>query len=355
MILNRVVDTVRSMVGLGLLLPASLALGALMTPNRASAAPQIEFELITEPGFPLGGAQQWVAFLAKLNQTSIRIRHGEAGERDSVENRGTAEQPLYHVLGILTAGNRLRLPGGEFGLNDRTRLGDWIKKLQTDGITGPTKKTTVFGLTEEQLVAFHDKLTAPIGGETRGRRAGDVAREIVKGLAVEVSVSDSARQAFSAGERLQDDLQPLSGGTALAAAIRPLGLVFRPEKTTSGTVRMLICDVRETEESWPIGWPPQQIPAQVAPKLFEYLKVTITSRPLTEATDAIQQRVQIPFLFDRNSLARRRIDPEKIKVSYTKDRAMYQKILDNLLFQADLTSELRLDEAGHAFLWISPR
>jgi hypothetical protein len=148
----------------------------------------------------------------------------------------------------------------------------------------------------------------------------------------------------------------LSTGTALAAAIRPLGLVFRPTKAKSGTsLQLLICDVRESDEAWPIGWPPQDIPVNVAPKLLENLKVTITNRPLSEAMEAIQKRVEVPFLFDHNSLARRRIDPTKATVSYTKDRASYLTTLQNLFAQAKLSSDLRVDEANQPFLWIYAR
>lgn len=225
----------------------------LLIQSAAFGAPSISFELVTEAGFPLGGAQSWIELFARLDQTSIRIRQAQAGDRESVENQGTEERPAYHVIGILTSRNRLRLPGGEYSLDDRTRIGDWIKKIMAEGESAPTRRTTVFGLTEEQLVAFHEKLAAPISCTTNGRRAGDVSRDIVKGLACDFSVSDAARQAFGESETMDDDLKGLASGTALAATVRPLGLVIRPENMGHGKVRLLICSVRETQEAWPIG------------------------------------------------------------------------------------------------------
>jgi hypothetical protein len=323
-------------------------------PAVAHAAPPVDLELATEPSFPLGGTQSWLELFKRLGQTSIRIRQAEPGERESMQNEGTAEQPQYHVIGILTRSNRLRLPGGEFGLSDRARIGDWITRLRDEGAAGPVK-TAAFGLTEEQLVAFHDKLAATVPFTTRGRRAGDVARDIVRLAAVEFTVSEAARQAFQGDELLEDELRSLSCGTALAAAIRPLGLVMRPEKAVGGKIRLHLCDVREVEESWPIGWPLKDIPVKASPKLMESLKVTIANRPLTEALEAIQPRVEVPFLFDRNALARKRIDPGTAKVSYTKERTSYFDILKSLFFQAGLTCELRADEAEKPFLWISAR
>ena len=332
-----------------LLLPLVLCLTA-----ESHAAPPVQFELATEAGFDPTDSQRWLQFLAKLEMTSIRIRQAEAGDRESITNRGTEARPLYHVVGILTSRNRLRLPGGEFSLADRERLAAWLNKLETDGVAGPTQKTAAFGLTAEQLVSFHDKVAVPIACETKGRRCGDAARDIVKAIQIESAVSDAAKKAFGTDEVCGDDMRSLTAGTALAAAIRPLGLVARPEKAGKN-VRLWICEVRETDEAWPIGWPSEEIPVKTAPKLFESLNVDIKGVALSTAMDAIQSRVGIPFLLDHNGIARQRIDISAVKVKYPSGRAMYQKVLSSLLSQAKLSSDLRVDEAGQPFLWISPR
>ena len=91
------------------------------------------------------------------------------------------------------------------------------------------------------------------------------------------------------------------------------------------------------------------------PQLYEYLTVEIKATALSEAIRAIQSRVETPFLFDHNGLAREQIDLKSVNVSYPKRRVQYLRVLDQVLFQAKLKSEIRLDEAGTAFLWISPR
>lgn len=326
----------------------------LVLPTAVSAAPPLQFELVMEPGFPLTDSQKWVQFLAKLEQTSIRIRQAEPTDRIGITNRGSEQQPVYHVLGILTNRSRLLLPGGEFSLSDREAMAGWIKKVEADGAGGPTTQPTAFGLTAEQLVDFHETLARPAECETKGRRCGDVARDLVKTLPLEFAVSDAARQAFGSDESCGDNLRGLSCGTALAAAIRPLGLVFRPEKS-GNNVRLWIGEVREAPESWPIGWPPQETPGQTAPKLFESLNVEIKDVSLAKALDSIQPRVAMPFLYDYNGMLRNRIDPATVTVKYPKGRAMYRKILDNLLYQGKLSGGLRVDEAGNPFLWISPR
>jgi len=323
--------------------------------RSAVAAPPVSFELVTDPGFSMTGAQRWIDALKDLDQSGLRIRSGNPGDKTEVINRGTEASPSYHVVGILTANNQLALPYGKFGLNDRAGIAKWIEKLQEGGIDGMTTAKAAFGLTADELVEFDKQLATPINFETKGVRAGDVARKIVQSLALESSVTADARRAFSRNEPVLDELVGLSAGTSLAATLRPLGLVLSPDKPRGGKVRMVISDVREVKESWPIGWPPQAPPKDAAPKLYEYLTVEIKETALSEAINAIQGRVEIPFLFDHNGMARDQIDLTSVKVSFPKKRVQYLRVLDQVLFQAQLKSEVRLDEAGKPFLWISSR
>ena len=319
----------------------------------AAPLPAIQVELVKQPGFPLTGDKAWIDALKDFRLSSLRIRVATPGDREGIEDVGTPSAPSYRVTGVLTDRNRLKLPGGEFTLGDRARIGKWFDRLRDQGMAGVQEKPAAFGLTAEQLVEFHDQLAKPWEGSTRGRRAGEVARELVHSLPLEFEVTAAATQSFARQEQVRDELQGLSCGTALAALLRPLGLVAAPRKIPGSKVVLRIADAREVDESWPVGWPAQEAPVRVAPALFERVHVEIRDTPLPEALAAIQKRVGVPFLFDHTSLARQQIDPGRVKVSFPQDRTSYMKILDQLLAQARLRSELRRDEAGKAFLWIS--
>ena len=327
----------------------------LLTVEPLTAAePSVSFELATEEGFTNTGAQKWVDMLKDLDQKGIRIRAGRSGDKPEVKNIGTAESPSYLAIGILTAGNRLLLEGGQFSLSDRAGIGKWIEKLKADGSGDLTAAKEAFGLTAEQLVAFYDKLAKPVEFTTLNVRAGDVIRKIVQGVPFEYHVTDQARAAFGRNEPVLDELSGLSSGTALAAALRPLGLVMAPDKA-GGKIRLLMAEVREVPEAWPVGWPPQGTPAEAAPALYEYLPVEVKDTPLSEVVTAIQGRVKTPFLYDHNGLARQQIDLAAVKVSYPRKRVQYKRALDQMFFQGGLTAEIRVDEAGSPLVWVSPR
>jgi len=68
----------------------------------------------------------------------------------------------------------------------------------------------------------------------------------------------------------------------------------------------------------------------------------------------IESTVKVPLVYDQNSMALRRIDVAQVKVTLDADRAYAVKILSRALGQARLKHELRLDENGKPFVWITP-
>jgi hypothetical protein len=104
---------------------------------------------------------------------------------------------------------------------------------------------------------------------------------------------------------------------------------------------------------WPIGWEPQKTPGETAPSLFESLNAEIDGYTLEETLAAIGPRLKIPLYLDHAALAAHEIEPAKIQVRLPRTRTFYKRLIDRVLTQARLGSELRLDEAGTPFLWIT--
>lgn len=315
----------------------------------AAAGPPVSLELVTEQGFPVGGQQKWLAVLKDLGFDNLRIRSARAGDKAEVEPIGEGDRRSYRVVGILTANNKLFLPGGQFALHDRARIVQWLKQLR--GAAGDQE--AAFGLTSKELVALHDALGRKSTVGTAGQPAAEVVKALEKALPVPVVVHASAQPGLASDFKLLEEMRGASCGAAMAAALRPLGLVLVPAKT-NGQVRLYIVDVRKAPESWPVGWPLDEKDRDALPKLFDFLNVEIQDIPLLDAVSAIQGRLETPILFDHNSLARQRIDLEKIRVSLPPGRTYYRKVLERLLRTAELKFELRVDEAGDPIIWVSP-
>lgn len=317
----------------------------------ASAAPRVTLDLVTEPGFPINGAQRWLNMLKDLDFDDIKIRSSRPGDRSVVKQRGSGDGASYQVTGVLTARNSLRLQAYEFRLGDKAGVSRWLEQLRSGG-SGGGNRSSAFGMTAEELVAIHEALSLPIRTPTKGKRSYDVLKSIARGIGLPFSADAQALQTLSGDGVVADDLGTLSSGTAMAAVLRPMGLVLVPQKKNDDFL-LTIVDVRQAAESWPVGWPAEEAPRETLPELFNFLNVEIKDTPLSSALEALRDRIEAPILFDHNSLARQRIDPATVNVSMPSGRTYYKRIIDRLLNQAQLTSELRVDEAGKPFLWVS--
>lgn len=331
------------------LLLASLFTGS----TTAWGADRISFELATAASFALNGSARWIELFRELELTDVRIRGGQPGDRPMVENLGTEAAPRYHVVGLLTERNRLVLPAGEFGLADRDGLKQWVARLRSEGAEGLTAKRGLFGLTKEQMVQTDELLQVKVASSTRDQRAGDVVRNLVRLSKLEFQVTAAAQAVFAKSGAYGGELEGIACGTALAAVLSSQGLVFAPQSIGAGRVGLKIATKAELPEPWPVGWPPNDSPFKVAPPLYENLTVEIQETPLAVALDAIQPRVQVPFLLDYAAIERHKIDLATKQVSFPRGRVLYRRLLDKLLFDAGLKSDLRVDETGQPLVWIT--
>jgi hypothetical protein len=256
------------------------------------------------------------------------------------------------VKGVLTPGGNLILPGGKFKLSDRAAIGRWMDKLKQGGEEGLTATPGAFGLLPKQLAAVHQDLAAPVDFSTAGGKPKDIVDKLAESLSLSVTFESGSETALRSAEPFPDQLLGVSSGTALAAVLRPSGLVFVPVKGKGDALALKITDSRSVEKSWPVGWPSNKGKGLLLPDLFKTLNVEIADTPLEESMAAIQKRVNVPFLIDQNSLARQRVDLTA-KVSLPKANLTYSRILEKLLTQVKCKAEMRLDEADKPFLWIT--
>src|SRR3954466_13126141 len=113
-------------------LPTLVALAAVIAGLSAgiskAAEPRVDLEVALEGGSVPTEARAWSEMLTKAGFSSVRIR-SDKEDSPSLVTLGTAQSPVYKVIGILTNANQLIVPRGRFGLNDRAAVEQWLKKL----------------------------------------------------------------------------------------------------------------------------------------------------------------------------------------------------------------------------------
>jgi hypothetical protein len=318
-----------------------------------ASPPTVDLELVTQPGLPIEAPQKWIGMMKDVGVSNIRIRSGEEGDKTEVRKLGSDERPHYSVTGIITSNNQLRLPGATIRLNDKAALNNWIAKLQDGGDEGVRAKKVAYGLTAKEMVAVHDAVKGVVDFDTKDERTGDVFTKIVKRLDIKVELDSTAADAAKSDEPVADELNGLAYGTALAALLRPLGYVFLPERKLGEKLHLRVTDSKSAKEIWPVGWPPPEAPIRMAPKYGEQTNAEITDYVLADALTAIQKRIQLPLVFDYNNIARQRVDLQMKVSTKKKGRKSYHAVVDEILYQAKLSAEMRIDEAEKPFLWIT--
>jgi hypothetical protein len=317
----------------------------------AQAAGTVRLELVGDLRGSAMAFQDWAEALGKAGIQNVRIRAVEDSDNVGVKTEGTADSPIYVVTGIVRSRDELLMPNGKFRRSEVNRLAEWVNDLAQHGPTDGKERTAAFGLTSAQFDQVRADLATPVGFVTQGVPCREVVQKIAGRLKQSLELDAESASAL-ADEKVADELINLSCGTALAYVLRPAGYGLLP-RTADGKVSCAVIRASVDLKVWPVGWPSDTTPHKALPALFEFLNVNVENVSAAVALDAIAQRIKTPVLFDHNALAKHKIDPSKTTVSLPKSRTTYSLALRKLLFKAGMKFEVRQDEAGTPFLWIT--
>ncbi len=331
-------------VGLGLLVDTACAQKRI-----------IQLEVSASDRSELSTQQRWMEMLSGVGADRVRSRTALGPVEPKVEEVQLGGTASITVIGVIS-GNDLVLPGAKFSIRDAQGIRDYLQKLRDDGSKVALADKKAFGLTSEQLVGMSEELSAVVTQSTKGVKTGSAVEQMLAQLKSPVVMDATARQALTGSTTVKEELKGLALGTALAAAIRPLGLVLVPTREQGQALQLQIVDSRSADESWPVGWPIEKPISQIEPKLFNKLEnIEIRGFALDSILDRLEQRLAVPFIYDQNTMAREGIDLEATKVTLVKARTEYLLAIDKLLSQTrpGMKTEVRVDENGKPFLWIS--
>ena len=327
---------------------ATVWLMTAATATSARAALPIDLEVATEPGLALTAPQQWAAMLGKLDLGKVRIRGLKAGELPRIEKVKSGSSHRYRVLAILSARGELVFPDRRFRVSQRAAIQDYLQRLTSQVDAQPRGR---FDLTRQQFTDVFAQLSKPVDQSTQDKPLSEVIGLLEPSLGLPTHWTSTTRSYAPA--KLSSELRGLSGGTALAIALRAAGLSFRPEESQTKRVRLVIEPYRAESEIWPVGWKSEAVPRQFAPQLYRAKTIEIGRNTLSHALKVLQPRLEMPMILDQWYLAKKKIEPDKIDVRHKRKKTYLKGAIDGLLSQARLVGELRVDEQGTPFLWVT--
>jgi hypothetical protein len=327
-----------------------------MTALAVAAAGRVELDVRLEPGFNTGDVQRWNAMLGQAGFDSVRLGGNAAKPGPAIEPFTGIGGASYKVYGVLTRGGQLAVPQARFGLGDRAALATWVAKLRASGPPlAPGEKPPPFGLPPEMLDAVRRDLARFADFQTQGRTPTEVVNDLANRLGYPVTADATIAEQLGRGEKVPGELKGLSCGTIAAAVLRREGLSFVPATAKSGGVEYRVVRAAAGQDVWPVGWPPERPIPELLPDLFTLRNVKIDGYKASDLLQVVADRLKLPMLFDEQALVLKKLDPSKVVVNIPEGQLGYEAVLDRALFQASLKHEVRVDDAGRPFLWITSR
>jgi hypothetical protein len=136
-------------------------------------------------------------------------------------------------------------------------------------------------------------------------------------------------------------------------ALRSAGLALVPEQPSGKPFVVRIVRVAPNQFSWPVGWKSDKAPRQTAPAMYRTTTIEISKYTLEQALEALGPHMGVPLIVDDYSISRFNPDFIKTEVKFPKRKTYIRRAVDAILGQARVSGELRVDEAGQPFYWIT--
>ena len=323
----------------------------IVCPRAGFSEVPVAIEVITKGDHSLLAPQQWSRILGESGFRRTTIRSGRPSDEFGIKNIGSKQHPSYLVTALLSGDTLILAPQTRFTQRDLKPLADWLAKLRANGFDTVTQTEVMFGMSAEQLGTIEQGAAAIVTISTLDKSRSEIVASLADNLRHPVVFTGEAKERLAQKSVVRDELRGLSTGTALAAILHPAGLVLVPQ-SKRGRIRWTIAESRHQKEVWPVGWKSEQPHEKTLPALYQSIQTQVVSLPLQTALDQVAQKIEVPLLFDRSSISSDQIDL-KAMVKMQAQRASYKTILTQLLNQVDLNDEVRVDENGKPFLWIS--
>lgn len=327
--------------------------GLLQIAN-ASAANRVELTILTDRNAPMTAPQDWMRDLSREGVLRLRVQSGRAGQKVGVEQIGSGDSATYRVTAILDSKGQLVFPPNTvFRRGQATAVAKWLSDLEKEGPPKSGERDQLFNLTEDQFRAAVEDLSTKVGFSTVGMKRGQAVLKIAGRLEHPVDIAPSLVRVLDGLDPIEDELQPLASGTAIAYIGNPIGAILVPSED-DGKIRLSVVVGSKGQNGWPVGHPTEKPPLQLLPKITQTLNANVDGATVARVVQAVSERTGTLILFDRRAMRLANIDPAETTVQMRPSRVMYSRLLSQALFQAKLRDEFRIDDAGMPFIWVEP-
>ena len=197
-------------------------------------------------------------------------------------------------------------------------------------------------------------LSAKLDFDTQQQPAIELILLVGRLLDAEVVFDPAAKQKFDQGAVVEDQLQGLTSGTALALILSQLDLAMQAE-LHDNRLQLFIGGDQLSSDPWPVGWPISQNRFQIVPSLKTTTSIRSTGRhSVSQTLIALGRKIPVPLLIGTPKFHDKGIHLEQIDVQLKRGTRQLSQVFDELSAQVPLSWAIRVDEVGAPFVWVTP-
>ena len=294
-------------------------------------------------------AQQWGRELSGAGFQSVQVRAGASADALDIQPLGAG---FYSASGMLTKNNQLLVTGGRrFSLSECRQVKPYLEEkiLEMEQAEAEEKEEKAAEGAQDALLR---ELSVPVGFRTKGFPRKLVLKQMLQEFRLPIRVPSGLKKAFDPEDLVEEELKGVARGTALAYVLRYIGYCVQPENAEDGRLALRIVSApnADAKKMIPIGY---AAPRTTVDELSESFEANVDGASAKRVLDSLQDRLDVPFLYDYNSMAGLGIEPADVVIHQRPGKITYRRLLDAVLFQAQLQREIRVDEAGKVFFWIT--
>lgn len=307
--------------------------------------------------------QRWLPVFQRI-QRRVTFRGPRPGDRIGLQNIDRNGRMSVKVTGLMNRDGTIVFPDHAakrqtFSLTEPDALSLWLEKVEEFGAMGPPRDNPTWGLTTEQFKTVLKLLSEPVSQPISMKSSVEAIDSLDLPSVFRVTYTDEARKRAFAPAGSQQSYERLNGyskGSALAVTLAQFGLGFRPLPESDAGFVLQVDAGDETDNMFPVGWNSTTSVLKLVPKL----SVSVQQQKLNEVDldgliQLLADTIELPHFYSSFSLSVAGVEPEEIKFSRDADRISPYNLMRTIGLSHNMGFDVRSDEAGKVFLWVTTR
>jgi hypothetical protein len=315
----------------------------------------VEVLIQSQPSYRVR-SQEWGRVFQDLGY-SVKFREPRAGEAPRVEDLDRDDLLATRVVAAMAPDGSIRIGKQKFDIESTKLLTQALAEIQLHGAKGPPDSSPTWGLTDAQFKEVTQLLGVPVENPVELQSSILAVESVGLPANMRMKFTEAARQQAlaqrpeSAPESIA--LQGFAKGSAIAIVLAQYGLGFRPRYVAPGQYDMEIDRGNESNNLWPIGWKPEQSFSEILPTYFRAIPFDVEDVEVSALVGAISSKIGVAHFSSAYALTAKGLNIDTLKYTRKDDRISPARLLTAVGDKMDLGFDVRVDEAGRMFLWIT--